>query len=98
MKSLFASSKGLRDQLSTAAQSPPTALVLARFAPHKVRVTVNGEGESEAMPTLFRFVITLCLLAALGYGVMLALVVLVEPRTAEISERVPPDRMNLPNQ
>jgi hypothetical protein len=49
------------------------------------------------MPTLFRFVITLCLLAALGYGVMLALVVLVEPKTAEISERVPPDRMNLPN-
>ena len=49
------------------------------------------------MPTLFRFVITLCILAALGYGAMLALVILVEPRVAEISERVPPDRMNLPN-
>ncbi len=49
------------------------------------------------MPTLFRFVITLCILAALVYGAMLALVILVEPRIAEISERVPSDRMNLPN-
>lgn len=48
------------------------------------------------MPTLFRFVITLCILAVLGYGAMLALVILVEPRTAEISERVPADRLKLP--
>ena len=47
------------------------------------------------MPTLFRFIITLCILALLVYGAMLALVVLVEPRTAEISERVPPDRINV---
>ncbi|MCX7302866.1 MAG: histidine kinase [Hyphomicrobiales bacterium] len=46
------------------------------------------------MPTLFKFVITLCILAAIGYGAMLALVILVEPNTAEISERVPADRIN----
>lgn len=46
------------------------------------------------MPTLFKFLITLCILAAIGYGAMLALVILVEPRQAEISERVPSDRIN----
>lgn len=46
------------------------------------------------MPTLFRFVITLCVLAALGYGAMLALVILVEPRQAEMSERIPSERIN----
>jgi hypothetical protein len=49
------------------------------------------------MPTLFRFVITLCVLAALGYGAMLALVILVEPNKGEISERIPADRINPKN-
>lgn len=49
------------------------------------------------MPTLFRFVITLCILAALGYGAMLALVILVEPRTGEISERIPINRISPQN-
>ncbi len=49
------------------------------------------------MPTLFKFVITLCLLAAIVYGAMLALVILVEPKKAEISERIPSDRINLQN-
>lgn len=68
------------------------------MASHRIRArgAKTGEGEKEAMPTLFRFVITLCILAVLGYGAMLALVILVEPRTAEISERVPADRLNLP--
>ena len=46
------------------------------------------------MPTLFRFVVTLCILAALGYGAMLALVILVEPNRAEMSERIPSDKIN----
>ncbi len=50
------------------------------------------------MPTLFRFVITLCILAALGYGAMLALVILVEPNKGEMSERIPSDRINPQNQ
>jgi hypothetical protein len=46
------------------------------------------------MPTLLKFVFTLCLLALLGYGTMLALVILVEPNKGEMSERVPSDRIN----
>lgn len=71
-------------------------LVLAGLAPHKVPDAKQARASHEEMPTLFRFVITLCILAVLGYGAMLALVILVEPRTAEISERVPADRLNLP--
>lgn len=72
------------------------ALVLTSFAPHNVPQRKTARASREAMPTLFRFVITLCILAVLGYGAMLALVILVEPRTAEISERVPADRLNIP--
>lgn len=46
------------------------------------------------MPTLFKFIFTLCLLAAIGYGAMLALVILVEPNKGEMSERIPSDRIN----
>ncbi|ODT31040.1 MAG: histidine kinase [Kaistia sp. SCN 65-12] len=46
------------------------------------------------MPTLFRFVMTLLILAGIAYGVMFALVMFVEPRTAEITVRVPPARLD----
>ncbi len=45
------------------------------------------------MPTLFRLVVTLLILAGVVYGVMFALVMFVEPRTAEISVRVPPAKL-----
>ncbi|MHA6685871.1 histidine kinase [Mesorhizobium sp. A556] len=41
------------------------------------------------MPTLFRFVVTLLVLAGIAYGAMFALVLFVEPNTAEISVRIP---------
>lgn len=47
-----------------------------------------------SMPTLFRFVMTLLILAGIAYGVMFALVMFVEPRTAEITVRVPPARLD----
>jgi hypothetical protein len=50
-------------------------------------------GERE-MPTLFRFVVTLLILAGIGYGVMFALVMFVEPKTAEISVRIPPAKLD----
>ncbi|HEV7254251.1 MAG TPA: histidine kinase [Mesorhizobium sp.] len=50
------------------------------------------------MPTLFRFLITLAVLAALAYGAMVALVMFVEPNQGEMSERVPTDRLNQPAQ
>ena len=46
------------------------------------------------MPTLFRFVVTLLVLAGIAYGAMLALVMFVEPRTAEMTVRVPPAKLD----
>ena len=40
------------------------------------------------MPTLFRFVTTLAVLAALAYGAMFALATFVKPNKGEMSERV----------
>lgn len=45
------------------------------------------------MPTLVRFLTTVAVLAALVYGAMLLLVATVKPRQAEISVRVPLDRL-----
>lgn len=50
------------------------------------------------MPTLFRFLMTLAVLAALAYGAMVALVMFVEPNQGEMSVRVPTDRLNQPQQ
>ncbi|HEY4192767.1 MAG TPA: histidine kinase [Mesorhizobium sp.] len=46
------------------------------------------------MPTLFRFVVTLLILAGIAYGVMFALVLFVEPKKAEISVRIPAARLD----
>ncbi|MGP9821115.1 histidine kinase [Salinarimonas sp. NSM] len=45
------------------------------------------------MPTLFRLVVMLGLLAGLAYAGMWALAVLVEPDVREISTTVPPSRL-----
>jgi len=50
------------------------------------------------MPSLFRFLMTLAVLAALAYGAMVALVMFVEPNQGEMSVRVPTDRLNQPGQ
>ena len=46
------------------------------------------------MPTLFRFVVTLLILAGIAYGVMFALVMFVEPKQTELSVKIPPDRLD----
>lgn len=46
------------------------------------------------MPTLFRFIVTLGILAGLAYGAMYALVLSVQPRKAEITVRIPPEKIN----
>ena len=48
------------------------------------------------MPTLFRFLSILALIAGVIYGGMVALVVLVEPKEREITVRVPSERLNPP--
>ncbi|CAM5604648.1 hypothetical protein ATER59S_05550 [Aquamicrobium terrae] len=45
------------------------------------------------MPTLFRFVVTLAVLAGIAYGTMLALVMFVQPKQAELSVRIPADKL-----
>lgn len=46
------------------------------------------------MPTLFRFVVTLAVLAGIAYGTMFALAMFVEPKKAEMSVRIPAEKLN----
>lgn len=46
------------------------------------------------MPTLFRFLTILAVLAGLAYGAMYALAVLVKPNTGEMTVRIPAERLN----
>lgn len=46
------------------------------------------------MPTLFRLLFVIALLAGLVYGGMLALAYLVEPRTRDMSFTIPQERLN----
>ncbi|MGF9694782.1 MULTISPECIES: hypothetical protein [unclassified Rhizobium] len=48
------------------------------------------------MPTLFRFLFILAVIAGIIYGSMVALVFLVEPREREITVRIPSERLNPP--
>ena len=49
--------------------------------------------EPDPMPTLFRFVVTLAVLAMIVYGRMFALVMFVNPKQAELSVRIPPEKL-----
>jgi hypothetical protein len=46
------------------------------------------------MPTLFRLLVTLGILAGLVYGAMFALVAYVEPKKGEMTVRIPAERIN----
>ena len=46
------------------------------------------------MPTLFRFVVILAILAGIAYGTMFALVMFVEPKKGEMSVRIPAEKLN----
>jgi hypothetical protein len=48
------------------------------------------------MPTLFRFLFVLAVIAGIVYGSMVALVVLVEPRPRDVTVRIPSERLNPP--
>lgn len=47
------------------------------------------------MPTLFRFMVTLGILAGLVYAAMYALVIFVEPRKGQMSVPVSLEKLNL---
>ena len=46
------------------------------------------------MPTLFRLLVTIGILAGLAYGAMFALVSYVEPRKGEMTVRIPVEKLN----
>jgi hypothetical protein len=46
------------------------------------------------VPTLFRFLTTIAVLAGLAYAAMLALVTYVEPQPREITHTIPPAKLN----
>lgn len=50
------------------------------------------------MPTLFRFLTVLAMIAAVIYGSMLALSVLVVPREREVTVRIPSEKLNPPKE
>jgi len=49
------------------------------------------------MPTLFRFLMTLLILAGIVYGAMYALVIFVEPNRGEMTVRIPPEKLQPQN-
>lgn len=46
------------------------------------------------MPTLFRFLFIVCLLAGLAYGAMLALVTFVQPQPRPMTQILPASKLN----
>lgn len=48
------------------------------------------------MPSLFRFLLVIGILAGLGYGAIVALATLVEPQSREITVTIPQDKLFKP--
>ncbi|MBV8568494.1 MAG: histidine kinase [Methylobacteriaceae bacterium] len=46
------------------------------------------------MPSLFRFLFIVALLAGLAYGAMIALVTFVQPQPREMTQTIPASRFN----
>jgi hypothetical protein len=54
---------------------------------------ISSGGFATTVPTLFRFIVILAVLAGLGYAAMWALATFVEPQPREITTTVPPSRL-----
>jgi phage shock protein PspC (stress-responsive transcriptional regulator) len=50
------------------------------------------------MPTLFRFLVILAVIAGTIYGIMYSLANFVEPREREVTVRIPSEQLNPPEQ
>ncbi len=77
-----------------AAGGSPAALEMPQRRSHNGTGTGQKAGDSDRMPTLFRLLVTLGVIAGLVYGAMFALATYVEPRKGEMTVRIPPDRLN----
>lgn len=86
----------IKSLIASSVAAPSFALELAGLASHKGTGFGNAEQEDgrKLMPTLFRFVVTLTILAGIVYGTMFALAMFVEPRKTEMSVRIPPEKLN----
>lgn len=67
---------------------------MADLASHNGTGSENEDGHIKSMPTLFRFVVTLAVLAGVVYGAMFALVMFVQPKQAELTVRIPSEKLN----
>ena len=50
------------------------------------------------MPTLFRLLTVLAIIVGIAYGAMYALATFVKPSKGEMTERIPVERLNPPDQ
>jgi hypothetical protein len=69
------------------------ALEMTGFPSHN-GTGYRRDGQQRSMPTLFRLLVTLGILAGLVYGAMFALVAYVEPKKGEMTVRIPAERIN----
>jgi hypothetical protein len=56
--------------------------------------SVASYTEADFVPSLIRFLVVVGVLVAIAYGVMFALVTLVEPTPREMTQTVSPSRLN----
>jgi hypothetical protein len=59
----------------------------------QTRENISSGGLATTVPTLFRFIVILAILAGLGYAAMWALATFVEPQPREITTTVPASRL-----
>lgn len=77
-----------------AGAEPPQPLALNWRSDRPIKKQGTRTGRSpKTMPTLFRFVVTLGVLVAICYGAMFALATFVQPKKAEMTVRVPLDKL-----
>jgi hypothetical protein len=57
-------------------------------------IAAASDADEAKLPTLFRFLAVIGVLAGLGYGVMFGLATFVKPEQREMSVPVPPSRFN----
>lgn len=59
-------------------------------------MVVGRNLEEGPVPTLFRFLVVVAILAAIGFAIVFALATLVEPEPREIAVPIPSSRLSSP--
>lgn len=86
-----------------ASSGPGGRRALEKAVPPSHKGTATDERRAadeptEQMPTLFRFLMTIAVLVGLAYAAMFALATFVEPKKGEMTVRIPPEKLNPPQQ